>query len=95
MIKVGESIVEKVGQGLADSDYFLIALSENSVNSQWVKKELNQALLKEIAERKVKILPIKLSDCEIPPLIKDKKYADFSGNYKTGLNELLIAMREG
>jgi hypothetical protein len=95
MIKVEESIVEKVGQGLADSDYFLIALSDNSVNSQWVKKELNQALLKEIAERKVKVLPIKLSDCEIPPLIKDKKYADFSANYKTGLNELLIAMREG
>ena len=95
MIKVGESIVERVGQGLAESDYFLIALSDSSVNSEWVKKELNQALLKEIAERKVKILPLKLSDCEIPPLIRDKKYADFSANYRTGLSDLLAALREG
>jgi hypothetical protein len=77
MIKVGESILERVGQGLAESDYFLIALSDNSVNSEWVKKELNEALLKEIEERKVRVLPLKLSDCEIPSLIRDKKYADF------------------
>ena len=95
MIKVGESIVERVGQGLAESDYFLIALSDNSVNSEWVKKELNEALLKEIAERKVKVLPLKLSDCEIPALIRDKKYADFSSSYRAGLTDLLAAMRKG
>ena len=94
MIKVGESIVERVGQGLAESDYFLIALSDNSVNSEWVQKELNQALLKEIEEKQVKVLPLKLSDCVIPPLIKDKKYADFSSNYRAGLTDLLAAMRE-
>jgi hypothetical protein len=95
MIKVGESILERVGQGLAESDYFLIALSDNSVNSEWVKKELNEALLKEIEERKVRVLPIKLSDCEIPSLIRDKKYADFSHGYRSGLNDLLAAMRKG
>jgi hypothetical protein len=95
MIKVGESILERVGQGLAESDYFLIALSDNSVNSEWVKKELNEALLKEIEERKVRVLPLKLSDCEIPSLIRDKKYADFSHGYRSGLNDLLAAMRKG
>ena len=93
MIKVGDSIVEKISQGLAESDYFLIALSENSVNSEWVKKELNQALLKEIEAREVKILPLKLSECEIPLLIKEKKFADFSVSYKSGLNALLAAMK--
>jgi len=95
MIKVGDSIVERVGQGLAESDYFLIALSDNSVNSEWVKKELNQALLQEIADKKVKVLPLKLSDCEIPSLIREKQYADFSSNYRAGLNQLLAAMRKG
>jgi hypothetical protein len=92
-IKVGDSIVDKVGQGLAESDYFIIVLSENSVDSQWVKKELNQALLAEIEQRKVKVLPIKLSECEIPALIKDKKYADFSLNYRSGLKDLLASMQ--
>ncbi len=94
-IKVGDSITDKVSQGLAQSDFFLIALSDNSVESSWVQKELNQALITEIEERKVRILPIKLSDCDIPPLIKDKKYADFSQHYKSGLAGLLSAMKEG
>lgn len=88
-ILVGDSISDKISQGLIESDYFLIALSEASINSSWVQKELNAALINEIEKRKVKVIPIKLSECEIPVLIKDKKYADFSVSYKTGLAELL------
>ncbi len=91
-IRVGESIPERVGQGLAESDYFLIALSKNSIDSAWVKKELNQALVSEIEKRQTHILPLRLSDCEIPTLIRDKKYADFSSSYKDGLNDLIHAM---
>ena len=94
MIRVGDSIVEKIGQGLATSDYFLIALSENSMGSEWVKRELNQALIHEIESRKVKVLPVKMSECEIPTLIKDKKFADFSVDYGTGLQELLEVLRK-
>ncbi|MEW8232772.1 MAG: toll/interleukin-1 receptor domain-containing protein [Candidatus Thiodiazotropha endolucinida] len=92
-IAVGDSIVERVGQGLAESDYFILAMSNNSMNSPWVTKELNQALVSEIEQRDVKILPLKLSDCEIPALIKDKKYADFSSQYQSGLNSLLAAIK--
>ena len=91
-ILVGDSITEKIGQGLAESDYFLVALSDQSVKSEWVKKELNQALIQEVERRKVHILPLKLSDCEIPALIKDKKYADFTNSYKEGLREVLAAL---
>jgi hypothetical protein len=93
-ILVGDSITEKIGQGLAESDYFLIALSESSVKSEWVKKELSAALLAEVERRKVTVLPIKLSESEIPTIIKDKKYADFSKSYKQGFQELLHAMRK-
>lgn len=94
MIRVGDSIVEKIGQGLAASDYFLIALSNHSVGSEWVKRELSQALIQEIESRKIKVLPLKLSECEMPTLIKDKKYADFSIDYGVGLKELINALRK-
>jgi len=93
-IFVGESITERIGLGLAESDFFLIALSEASVNSEWVKKELSEALLKEVEKRKVVVLPIKLSECEVPAFIKVKKYADFTKSYKEGLNELITAMEK-
>lgn len=92
-ISVGDSINKAINQGLIESDYFVIALSENSVESEWVERELNSALIDEIEASKVKVLPIKLSECRFPPLIKDKRYADFTKSYKNGLEELLKAIR--
>ena len=51
-ILVGDSITEKIGQGLAQSDYFVIALSEASVKSEWVKKELSRALISEVEKKR-------------------------------------------
>lgn len=92
-IRVGDSIPEKIAQGLAESDYFLIGMSHKSSESAWVQKELNNALMSEVQRRKVHILPLKLDDTPMPPIITDKKYADFSKSYKAGLNELLTALK--
>jgi hypothetical protein len=94
-IKVGESIPERIGQGLAESDYFLLAVSKASVASEWVKKELNGALVNEVQRRSVHVLPIKLDDAPMPAAISDKKYADFSHSYRAGLDEILSVLKGG
>ncbi len=92
-ILVGDSIPEKIAQGLAESDFFLIVVSENSVESPWVKKELSSALIHEIERRKVTVLPIKLDDAKAPDSIKDKLYADLTGSYDEGLKRLLQSIK--
>ena len=92
-ILVGDSIPEKIAQGLAQSDFFLIVVSQNSVSSAWVKKELSSALVHEIERRKVTVLPIKLDEAEMPGSISDKLYADFRGSYDEGLNKLLHSIK--
>ena len=82
----------KSPQGLAGSDFFLIGVSEQSTKSEWVKKELNNALVSEVQRRKVHILPLKLDGAPMPQIISDKKYADFSKSYKE-LQELLVALK--
>lgn len=92
-IRVGDSIPEKIAQGLAESDFFLIGMSQKSIESAWVQKELNNALMSEVQRRKVHILPLKLDDTQMPHIIADKKYADFSKSYKAGLDDLLTALK--
>lgn len=91
-IRVGDSIPESIAQGVAESDFFLIAVSEHSVKSEWVKRELNSALVREIAKRKTAVLPVRLSNVEMPEAIRDKRYADFTESYKKGLSDLLEAI---
>lgn len=92
-IKVGDSIPEKVAQGLAESDFYLIVNSHNSIASPWVQKELNGALVREIEKREVKVLPIRLDDAPLPASIADKLYADFSSSYADGFSRLVDVLK--
>lgn len=90
-LKVGESLTKKIGDAVQSQDYLIIVLSKVSVKSEWVMKELSVGLIKELDERRVVVLPIIIEDCDIPPLLSDKVYADFRGDYSSGLDTLLDA----
>ena len=89
-IKVGDSLIEKIQNGIAETDYLGVVLSRNSIESEWVKREVNIALTQEINGKFYKVLPIRIDDCRIPLFLSDKKYADFTTDdkYKSSLEEL-------
>lgn len=93
-IKVGDSIVEKVSNGISTSAYLIVVLSPSSVSSPWVQREVNSATMKQLAnERDITILPVLLKDCDIPILLTDIRWADFRKSYKSGKAELLKALK--
>lgn len=92
-IKVGEPIPDKISEAIQNYDFFGIILSKNSMNSAWVKIELDAAFMKEIKEKRTIILPILIEDCAIPPIIQSRRFADFRFDYGKGLCELLDVLR--
>ena len=88
-LKVGDSLHDKIEHGIESSGYLVVALSKHSVESPWVKIELNAGLAIELEKRQVFVLPILIEQCQIPLFLKDKKYADFKKSYQYGLDELL------
>jgi hypothetical protein len=93
-IKVGDSIVDKINQGLSSYDNIIVILSRESVRSEWVKRELNSSLMRQLQDRAIRILPVLMEDCDIPPLLADIKYADFRLDYNKGFTSLLDAFQE-
>lgn len=93
-IRVGDSIIRKISDAIKETDYVAVILSHNSVNSEWVQKELALAISREIAEEKIKVLPILLEKCPIPEYLKDKLYADFTDREKfdASFSKLLYAI---
>ncbi|MGR9107748.1 MAG: toll/interleukin-1 receptor domain-containing protein [Gammaproteobacteria bacterium] len=77
-LKVGDSLAQKIGSAIEKTDFLAVVLSHSSVNSPWVQKELALAMQKELAERRVTVLPILKESCEIPAFLRDKIYADFT-----------------
>ena len=91
-IKAGESIPKEILSALESSDYLLLILTPDSVNSSWVSTEWQTLFWNEINKQKTIIIPLLLSDCEIPLFLATKKYIDFRENYQQGLITLLKAI---
>ncbi len=88
-MQVGDSLISKIQEGIQTSSWLAILLSPNSIGSNWVKRELASALAEEISSDRVRVLPLLLASCELPPFLRDKLYADFRESYETGLDALL------
>jgi hypothetical protein len=93
-INIGDSLTEKIGEAIERTDYVGVVLSHNSINSEWVQRELQIALQKELKGKKVVVLPILIETVEMPPFLKDKLYADFtsSDKFESELFKLLRAI---
>ncbi|MGN6400198.1 MAG: toll/interleukin-1 receptor domain-containing protein [Flavisolibacter sp.] len=93
-IKIGESLIGKIREGLDSVDYVAAVLSRASIQSEWVKKELEIASNKEIKEKRVIVLPLILEHVELPGFLEGKLYGDFSdeNNYDSTLSLLLRSL---
>lgn len=85
----GDSLIEKIEEGLNHANYVGAILSPNSVDSEWVKRELRTAINQEIRNKKVKVVPIIYKSCELPAFLLDKVYVDFTVDYDIAFYSLL------
>ena len=81
-IKVGESLIEKIRNGLDEVDYVAVILSPSSIASSWVQREVDVAMNQEIDGKQVKVLPIMYRHCQLPGFLLGKLYADFTDESK-------------
>lgn len=87
-IKVGESILWKIDQGIRESEYLGLVISKEAWESEWVKTEIAAAWQKQVQQKGHFVLPIYYRECEIPLFLSGIKYADFRNDYQAGLKDL-------
>lgn len=88
-IRPGDSLIEKIfSVGLKNVKFFIILLSPDSIESKWVREELDNAMIQKI-EGETRIIPLIIASCEIPPPLKAIKFIDLTGNYDENFRELI------
>ena len=90
-IRVGHSIPNKVASGLDSADVLCLLISKNALASKWVMREYQVFLHKSMKDERP-IIPCRLDTTDMPTLISDIKYADFSGGFASGMSALLGAV---
>lgn len=94
-LRVGDSLHTKIEDGIKDSSFMLVVLSKNSLNSQWVKRELNSGLSLELNKKNIYVIPalVDISASEMPLMLTDKVAADFRNDFDIGINAILKRLR--
>lgn len=91
-IRAGESIPSKISEGIEQCEFILVVLSEHAISSNWVEREWQAKYWAEVSNGQVSVIPILLRECEVPVLLRTKKYADFTTSYNNGLEDVLSAI---
>lgn len=93
-INIGDSLIEKIRDGLDQVDFVAALISAASANSEWVKKELDIASNREIDEKRVIVLPLMIDNVDLPGFLRGKYYGDFTApeKYEESLQLLLRAL---
>jgi hypothetical protein len=90
----GDSIVDRIQKALSACDVLLVLLSPKSVASEWVKRELNAGLMRELNGHNVIVIPVLIEDCDIPALLKERAYVDLRSNFEDGFLNLHRSLRQ-
>jgi hypothetical protein len=91
-IQPGDSLVQKIfEEGLSGADAFLALISKNSIDSKWVRHELDVALIKRI-EGITRIIPLVLDSVTLPEHLRPLRWVDMSGDFNNALREIQMAI---
>jgi len=76
----GDYMREQIQKGISPSSVFVLVVSQHSVKSDWVRFELNSALMLNAVKNNIQILIIKLDQTPIPSDLQGIIYIDASAS---------------
>ena len=86
-IQPGDGIIDKMNEGLSNCKFFFFFVSANSLASNMVKMEWQNAIFK-AAQNAIKFIPIRMDNSTMPVLLTQSLYIDL---YSQGLD---VAVRQ-
>ncbi|HLA06858.1 MAG TPA: toll/interleukin-1 receptor domain-containing protein, partial [Anaerolineales bacterium] len=87
-LRGGDDWIKVIPAAIASSQFILVVLSPNSVQSEWVQKEYTQAL-----NLRKKIIPIMFEATGVPFALNTLNFLNFSaGKYEENYKNLLSAL---
>jgi hypothetical protein len=86
----GDHLDRKIRKAIDQATYFLVAVNQQSRNSEWVAKETEYALQREQRGHDLNLIPLYLTSRAVPESLREYVAIDMlEHNYKTGFEDLV------
>lgn len=91
-IHIGDSVVDRINEGLTGTSHVVLCYSDSGVNSPWMSREWMAALALQLNGANIRLLPARLTGGSPPAILADIKYADLVENWSLGVEQLCAAL---
>ena len=88
-IRPDENIVLRMDEGLSKARFFALILSPEYLSADWTTAERSAAIYTDPSGRLGRIIPVMFRKCQLPPLLRFRKYIDVK---KLGLDTTMEQM---
>jgi hypothetical protein len=85
---VGESFVQQLSDAVETAEVVLLVLSPDYLESAWARTEWQLALVGDV-EKKRRVIPLLVRDCQLPGLLRTIPSIDFRDDYDAAIARLL------
>jgi hypothetical protein len=90
-LRIGDDLAQRIAQAVDDVDFVLVLVSEASVGSNWCQQELSWAATGGIESGRGRVLPLRLDEIEVPPVLRGKVYMNVDRANPHAVVERLVA----
>jgi|GEM_PF-1744161 len=91
-LDTGNLLPHSIADAINLSKWFILIASKRSMNSNWVKYELNMAIIKWIQESEYRIIVVRIDDCQLLPELKPFLYIDCPGRKNEAIHRVTKAI---
>lgn len=89
----GEHILSAMRSRIAAADVLVLLLSPHALESQWVQRELEYAVSKELRQRSITIVLLKVRPCRVPQYLQSSTIIDATRDFDRAVAKLASLLK--
>lgn len=88
-IIAGDSILERIREGIRSADYLIVLLSKHSSQSVWVEREIGVAFEKFGKDETTSIIPVVIDNTPVPQRFSNIRYVNLTEGHEQAIKEIV------
>ncbi len=89
-LEPGQDIETGIYDAIQRADVVVLLVSSAALESRWFRAEMEAAISANLDKRGVDVIPVRLDDSEMPPLLQDRQWLDATGAQTSEASSRLI-----
>lgn len=93
-LRVGDNLIQKINDGLQETDALIVIVSKSALRSKWVMHEFSAIALGDLSSEKSRIIPVLVDKSSVPQYLARYVYVDLTADLDGGIQRIITALSE-